>query len=1343
MEQALHVYIPMDRRQTMAQGQSLPDRTSGAALFADISGFTPLTEALTQALGPRRGIEELTRQLNLVYDALVAEVDRYGGSVIGFSGDAITCWFDDAGLGMAGSAGLPSGPARATACALAIQAAMERFAAVPLPGKGTAVLTVKVSVASGSVRRFLVGDPEIQLIDALAGATLMRMAAGEGQAGRGEVVLDTSTLTRLGKGTQVIEWRVDKDSGERFAIVDRLKVAVEPTPWPPLLDALDEERIRPWVLPAVYERLREGLGEFLTELRPVVALFLRFAGIDYDEDEAAGVKLDRYVRWVQEIVARYEGTLIQLTIGDKRSYLYAAFGAPAAHEDDARRASNAALELTAPPADLDFISQVQIGISQGTMRTGTYGGATRRTYGVLGDEVNLAARLMQHVPEGHNVLVSRRVQRAAGSAFVWETLAPIRVKGKSEPVPVAVLVGKARSGAEEIVYTGALVGREGELEHLRRFVQPALEGRFAGLVGVYGEAGMGKSRLVYELRQELAQQARWITCPAEQILRQSLYPFKHFLRQYFEQYTDSPVKENEARFTRTLTALLGNVQKLSNTISSEIAGELERTRSMLGALVDLHWEGSLYERLEPKLRFENTLAAFKALIQAESLQQPLIMHVEDAHWLDMDSHELIKVLTRNVDAYPFAVLLTGRYRDDGSRFVVDVDADVPQQSIDLDTLSPAGVRTLAAQVLGDVPGRTGARSISRELAAFLAEKTNGNPLFVEQLALDLRERGVVYADDGAWHVEQTELAEVPASVNAVLIARLDRLAARVRAAVQTAAVLGNEFGVQTLLRMLRDDAQVPLQVKQAEDQMIWSALSEMRYIFRHTLLRDAAYNMQVEAHLRELHALAGEAIEHIYAADIEPHYADLAYHHGKAGHTEQEFRYARLAGERAAAQFANSQAIEHFQKALQSADRMDAEATAEQRQSIHTALGELLTTIGQYDQGLLHLGEALALAVARGDREGQAHVCRWLAQAHELRGDYAQALDWVQQGLAALAGRETAEAAELLLIAGLVHTRQGDYDNASRRCEEGLRIAKQLNEVMSLARAYTLLGHIMRLLGKSAIAVEHFQHALDLYQQAGDIYRQATTYNQIANAYFNTGQWQEAEHHYCQARDTFNQVGDVYQRACADNNLGGIMLNQGRLGEALIFYQAGLSALEQISGSAWALGALNMNLGATFTRRGELDTAYRHLQASQSYFEQAQIRDFLPEMHRHFAETALVEGNLPKAEAHAQQALSLARELAMRGEEGCSLRLLGEIALAQRKLDQAGAYLHESLSILKEVGEEYESARSHLALARLCIAEGKTEEGLSMAAQCIPTFDRLGAALDLSAARALTESEYN
>jgi CheY-like chemotaxis protein/class 3 adenylate cyclase/predicted metal-dependent HD superfamily phosphohydrolase len=419
----LHVYLPMDRRHALLRGESLPDRTNGAALFADISGFTPLTAALAQELGLQRGAEELTRLLNEVFGALVAEVHSYRGSVIGFSGDAITCWLDgDDGLG-------------ATACALAMQRAMAPFGSLSTPTGTPVSLAIKVAVVAGPVRRFLAGDPDVQIMEVIAGRTLDHLARAEHNARPGEVVVAAGVREQAGARLRLGERRVDPETGEGFAVVLGLEEPVPLRPWPELPpDGLPDQLCRPWLAPAVARRLSGGSKQFLAELRPAVALFLSFEGIDYDGDDGAGAKLDAFVRWAQAIVHRHQGMLVQLTVGDKGSYLYAAFGAPVAHENDEVGAVQAALALQSLPADLLFVKRVQIGLARGRMRTGAYGSTMQRTYGVLGDKTNLAARLMQAAADG--ILCDEAVFQGARQALSFQPLPRIRVKGKVEPIAV-------------------------------------------------------------------------------------------------------------------------------------------------------------------------------------------------------------------------------------------------------------------------------------------------------------------------------------------------------------------------------------------------------------------------------------------------------------------------------------------------------------------------------------------------------------------------------------------------------------------------------------------------------------------------------------------------------------------------------------------------------------------------------------------------------------------------------------------------------------------------------------------------------------------------------------------
>src|SRR5829696_6393715 len=331
MVDSFSAFIPIDRGLALAQGSPLPDRTTGAALFADISGSTAIAEALANELGPQRGAEELTRQLNQVFGALTEKVHAYRGSVIGFSGDAITCWFD-------GDSGL-----HAVACGLEMQKVIGSLPPMPAAAGAAGMIAIKVAVAAGQARRFMVGNPDDRYVDVLAGKTLERLAATEHLSRPVEVLVDAETLTGLGEQVIAASWRKQVDSGHSAALVSGLTVRVEPVQWPAaLLGELRPDQTRAWVPPLVLRRLENHADPFLADLRPNASLFVSFGGIDFDEDDQAGGLLDAFIRRVQQVLTRYEGSLLDLTIGDKGSYLLAVFGAAVAHDDDAARAVAAA-----------------------------------------------------------------------------------------------------------------------------------------------------------------------------------------------------------------------------------------------------------------------------------------------------------------------------------------------------------------------------------------------------------------------------------------------------------------------------------------------------------------------------------------------------------------------------------------------------------------------------------------------------------------------------------------------------------------------------------------------------------------------------------------------------------------------------------------------------------------------------------------------------------------------------------------------------------------------------------------------------------------------------------------
>jgi predicted ATPase/class 3 adenylate cyclase len=1095
---------------------------------------------------------------------------------------------------------------------------------------------------------------------------------------------------------------------------------VPPTPWPALPVEPLEEAARAWTLTAVYARMRAGLGDFLTELRPTVALFLRLSGLDLVADPHAPAQLDAFIRWAQGVIDRYDASLLQVTVGDKGCYFYASFGAPVAHEDDARRAALAALELRTPPSSLGFLATVQIGISRGTARTGSYGGANVRTYGVLGDEINLAARLMQRAAPSE-VLASERVQQDTATGFVWEALPPIRVKGRRDPVPVARLLGQ-RQGRAADAFVGELVGREHELAWLVAQAKPIVEGRFGGLLGVSGEPGMGKSRLVFELRRVLegrvasevallpnAAGVRWLSAPCDGLVKQALNPLRFVLRDYFEHDPSMPEETQWERFDAVLDELIARLRQFgqSDATAADLARELDRTRSLLAALLDLQRDGTLYERLDPRLRFENTILALRALILAECRHHPLVLHLDDAHWLDDETTAFLHQLTHAATAR-FVVLLSGRPHEDGRPLLL-LDDEVPQATLDLTALGDQGMRTLAGQILGG--------PIDDTLAALLVKKTSANPFFVEQLLLDLRERQALRRDDaGLWQAVAMALEAVPDSISAVLIARLDRLTGEVKAVVQTAAVLGNEFEVRVLSMILQHRLDLGQIVQQAEVDAIWLALSEIRYIFRHGLLRDAAYDMQLRSRLRTLHALAGAALEQLYTDELAAHAADLTYHYACAEDVERERRFATLAGEYAAASFANAEAVAYLRRALELTPQDDLAG----RYPLLTLREQVHDRRGEREAQMADLVALRELADKLVDGWRQVEVALRYARYNDVTGDYAAMIVAAQEviELADRAGSVEGKTAAYLQWARALWY-QSNYAAARVQAEQALALAQSVGAERLKADVLRCLGNIAIDQGDYTAARDAYTQGLAIHRTLGDRQSESYTLNNLGIVAFYQGDYKRARQDYVESLAIKRETGDRSGQSMALMNLGEVATALGDYPAARAYSEQSLQLCRAVDDR---LGeSINLlNLGAVADSLGNYSLALVNLTAALYLSraighrqQQCSVLTYLGLLLHHLDDN---EGAL----VYSRQALELAREINDRNSQGTASMRLGHALLALGRLGEADDAYREALELREALGQINQAAETRAGQAQVALMRGDLAAALVLVEPIVP-----------------------
>ncbi len=1369
--EATAAYLPADLATQLAR-DPVPGRADGrflegTLLFADISGFTAMSEKLGRS--GRDGAEEITSIVNRYLDVMITRLHAHAGQLMKFGGDALLGLFQEPG-----SAG------RATRAALAMQAAMSEFAQTRT-SQGTFPLRMKVGLHRGRFFAAQLGDG-LGMEYALFGADVNATAAAESAAQAGQVLVDTVTLEAL--RAEAPEAQAEPSAtAPGYTVVTQMPPGSDEAPrqrgTDPFLFALSADGLRraaltldtltPCLPAGLLSRLvlsAEALG-FEGEHRLVTVLFANVHGLGDLADRlgpghepAITAALNGYFLGMAEAIRAYGGIINKIDLYDHGDKLVVLFGAPVAHEDDPERAARAALAMQAKLQDAALRAAFttpdgaprlhqQIGLNFGNVFAGYVGARRRREYSVIGDDVNLAARLMSVAGAGQ-IVASPALHRKLQTLFRFTPRGEVRLKGKSEPVPIFTL-DEARSAADAALAVeqaraslkAPLVGRQAEWSRLSAFAHALRAGRGA-ILSVIGEAGLGKTRLVDEFQHTVD------TDPVAPIRMAegrclsytesvSYAPFQELMRQLI----GAPLGADEAatwmRLRQTLNAVLPAEDAVAQT-------------PYLANFLNLHLDTEGLARvryLDAEALQRRTFVAIAALVEAlcrparagGALNRPLMLILDDIHWIDQASRALLDYLLSLVPRLPLGVVLV--YRPERTKTCWEVreqaarDYPAYVSEIELSPLPAPDTQTLLERL---VPGAQWPAAIHQ----LILNQTEGNPLYLEELLRVLIETGVLVQALSGWEVNgalDDERLQIPDTLEGVMMTRLDRLDEPSRNTAQVASVIGRSFTSDVLKHVTdgREDAELLphlFSLQQHEIAQETQRAPERVYTFIHGLMQDVAYGSLLARVRRQAHRRIAEFLENRSGND-EGLFPVIARHAFLGQDWPRALRYQTLAGQQAQRLFANSEAADHWQKALQSAEALPPENTRRERLRIHLALGELCTVTARYDRAAEHLNAALQLAGETGAADAEARACRWQARLNELRGDFAAAFDWINRGLAALGDRQTADAAQLHLTAGLIHARRGERAQAQERGVAASRIAEAQDELGVLASADLLLGLIHWQSGDTATAVTDYQGALDLYDKVGDLAGQAKARNMLANALFKTGRWKEADEQYTRARATFDQIGAAYNRALAENNLGGIALNQGRLEAAIGFYSDALATLQQIGASPYVRGTVLMNLGAAQIRQGDLAQARSCLDQSQALFEQTKSRDFLPELHRHLARAALAAHQLDDAEASANDALRWARELGMRGEEGSALRVLGEIALAQGRSDAAEAALTESVTILTEVADEYELAHSRFALGRALSRLGRRTAALTALEQAAAVLARLEADTDRRAAEAL------
>ncbi len=1242
-------------------------RFHAVTAFADISGFTPLAEAL--ASGGVRGAEELTAILNQVFEALITTVESHGGQVVKFGGDALSLVWPSQPERLAQAA------AQASQAAFAMQEAMARFATVSTR-RGPIELKMKIGLSAGEVLEAHAGGEYDRWEYVLAGAPMTHMSHAENLAEAGQIVADAAAWQLLSaQGAQADQiapgfYRLRRPVGQAALL----------TPPQPDWFSLDSPAaanvaaaLRSYIPGAISSSLESGYKDMLAELKPMTVCFVGFDGIDFDHDPAAASRLTNFMRDAQKMIYHYEGSVNKLAVGDKGNVLLVLFGAPPFfHEDDEVRAIACALALVKVAARHRL--EAGIGLAAGPLFAGPLGAPQRREYTVIGDTVNLAARLMQKAGPGQ-VWVDRSVHDQAERFFEANPLGDIQVKGKVEPRRVYLALREKEQDQEELVLSylrsnQELTGRDKELQQLDALAERVWRGAGQVLL-LSGEAGVGKSRLAVELVRRWRDRggaSHGGDCVSYG-QKTPYLPWRGILSSIAGLSPRLPVPERLARLERLLRRLpVPSAENLSGLAENYWLERLPLLAELLGLESK---ESGLTRSLSDDLRRDNIFAAIRAIILEETRRRPTLILLEDTHWSDELSLELAAHLAAEAAGQPLWLALAHRPLGNPLPAIYQRLLSMSHTTLlPVEELEPeAGVKLAQAKL--------GVKTLPDALADLISRKGQGNPLFIEELVNSLLSLGHIKVESGDCYITgDLDRLELPDTVQKVVLARIDRLPEAEKITLKVAAAIGRTFQLDLLEAvhpwiMASTTLNEQLARLQAEDFTRQEVReSNLDFLFKHVITQEVAYETMLYSQRRELHATIGAALE-ARANQSEGEFVDLlAYHYFRSNRRDKALEYLGKAGQKALDGYANEAAIGYFSDALVVAEELEfVKVQFDLLAGRERAYSRLGNRVAQA-QDLARMHE---LALAGGQVSQQLETgLRRLHLAADM-GDYPDALKIAQATLTlAQEARQPLWAARTLVNLGIIHWRQGSYDQARSALQQALSINGSANDDQLMATALNYLGLIHTRLAEYEQARQDYERALELYRACHDRGGEAGCANNLGLLAASLGRYEPARRYYEQALSICHTIGDRLREGISLNTLGQVYTLLGHYQQAQEKLEQSLNIRNTIGDRRGAAFCLH-DMGALYLARGHADEAIHYFHV----------------------------------------ACELRRELGETGNYVASLAAKGEASLVNGDVVLAYQCLSEALAHLRQDGVgsgEYPPQHVWWAYAQICQARGDKAE---------------------------------
>jgi predicted ATPase/class 3 adenylate cyclase len=1057
--------------------------------------------------------------------------------------------------------------------------------------------------------------------------------------------------------------------------------------------------------PHLAEKILTSRTALAGERKQVTVLFADVSGFTSISEQLDPEEVHQLMNRAFELmlgeVHHYEGTINQF-LGDG---VMALFGAPIAHEDHAQRGVHAALGmqrvLQGYGAELQrtrgITFRVRMGLNTGLVVVGSIGDNLRMDYTAVGDTTNLAARMLSLAEPGQ-VVIAEDTHRAVSGYFVTHPLGEQAIKGKAVPVNTYEVV-RAR-GLRTRLEVGAergltpFVGREPELTFLQERWAEVKAGR-GQVICLMGEAGIGKSRLLLEFQRRLADESViWLTGRCISYGKEMAYlPIIDLLKHNFQVEEGDDDAIISAKIERGMGAL---------------GAELQPAIPHVKYLLSVPPGDDAVLRMDAQQRRLKLFEALRAMMLHGGQRRPLVLVVEDLHWIDKTSEEVLLHLADSIPAVRGVLLVTYRpgYQNPfGERTYMT--------RLGLRTLSDHDSLRLAAGMLAMA-------EVPPELRDLIIHKAEGNPFFLEEVLTSLLEAGALRQHDGRYTLTKhiSELY-VPNTIQDVIMARIDRLEEPPKRTLQLAAVIGREFTVRLLERI--SDAQAQLERFLQELRVLEfiyerSFYPELAYMFKHALTHDVAYNSLLRQRRKELHRLIAMGIEDLYAERLPESYEMLAYHYERGEAWEKALEYLVKAGQKAQQAYANPEAREHYSRALAMCERLGEAVEPATRMTIYAGKGAVHLLLSEFHASIEAHQRLLEVARQLGDRHKEAEALYQIGFGFHWAHEFEKALEFSHQAqaLASEMGNQNILAASLFVIA-FIHALTGKLDEATHSLAEALRVSKEAGETGREGFNLILLGQLHNWQGEYEQALQCLEQGFTI-GQAHDlqliviwiVWERGLTHG-------GKGEYAAALAGLQDALALSDRLGDKIFKCRVLNSLGWVYGEIYNLEEAIRYNREGAEASYKV-GDPEIIRNAEINLGDDYLLLGDLEQAQQYLekvyhdtQQHGKWGEEWMKWRYAQHLYHSLGELWLAKGDAAQALEFADECLKLAEPTMSRKNLVKSWRLKGQALLVQGQGEQAEAALVRALTIAREIGNPPQLWKTYQALGTLYESQADLE----------------------------------